>query len=313
MSIELPFIEDFLLNLKANNYSDETLYNYERDLEVFKIFLKEMELNFENINKKTILNYKAYLSSRDRKTPKGEAAQKKLSGHSINRMISALRSYLKFLLDMDYETPVSPESVKLIKTATKSPRVAELEKVIDFIESPSKFEKNEKIALRNRAILEVFFSTGMRISELIKMKMSDIEKNGRVLVHGKGQKERFVYLTPRAIEHLENYFEIRGEQETPYVFIPFRGPDVSKKDKSLSANYIQEKSKQYRELLGLNVSLTPHGLRRAYATYLAESGANPADIQRLLGHESLDTTTRYVKISDRHARKSHYKFHPLKE
>jgi site-specific recombinase XerD len=311
--IQLPYLDDFLLNLQSNHYSEKTLYNYERDLETFENFLKEINLNFRNINKKTILNYKAYLASRDRKTPKLQKSKKRLSSYSINRMLSSLRSYLKYLIDMDHKTPISPSEIKLVKTEKKHPRVGEFEEVIKLIESPTQFEKNKTIALRNRAMLETLFSTGVRISELLNIKMSDIGKSGRIFVKGKGKKERFVYLTPRAQKHIKNYLKVRGETDSAYLFIPYRGKNVHKKNKKISPNYLEEKVKKYRELLGLNIPITVHGIRHAFATYLAESGASPAAIQILLGHESLDTTTRYVQASDRYAERIFRKYHPLKE
>lgn len=311
-NIPLPHLDDYLLSLQTNNYSNKTIYNYERDLKVFENFLNEINIEFEKINKKTILNYKAYLVSRDRKTAKRHLTGKKLSSFSINRMLSGLRSYLKFLIDMDYKVPVPPESVKLMKTEKKHPHVAELEILIKLIEVPNQFEKNKKVALRNRAMLEVLFSTGMRISELINLKRNQIDKTGRIFIIGKGKKERFVYLTPRAFKHLEAYLATRTDN-LDYLFIPYRGKNANKKDKRISANYLQDKIKRYREFLGINVPTSAHSLRHGFATYLAEQGANPAAIQILLGHESLDTTTRYVHASDRYAEKTHRKYHPLKE
>jgi len=312
-NIQLPQIDDFLLNLQTNNYSAETVYNYERDLEVFRNFLDEINTPFDNANKKTILNYKAYLTSNDRKTAKNKDPEKKLASFSINRMLSALRAYLNYLIDMDYETPISPQMIKLIKTEKKYPRVSEMDEVIKLIESPAQFEKNKIIALRNRAILETLFATGMRISELINLKINQIDKNGRIFIMGKGKKERFVYLTPRAKKHIENYMEVRGDIDSPYLFIPYRGRSIHKKDKKLSPNYLEYKVKKYRELLQLNIPISVHGLRRAFATYLAEQGASPVAIQILLGHESLDTTTRYVRASHKFAEETQRKFHPLKE
>lgn len=311
--ISLPYLDDFLLNLQTNNYSQETIYNYERDLEVFENFLKEINIEFNKIDKKTILNYKAYLISRDRKTPILETGKKKLGSFSINRMLSSLRSYLKFLIDMDYKSPISPDIVKLVKTERKNPRVSEFEEIVKIIESPMQFEKNEKVALRNRAMFEILFSTGMRISELVNLKKDQIDKTGRIFIRGKGKKERFAYLTPRAKKHLKNYLEVREEIDSPYLFIPYRGKNINLKNKKISPNYLQGKIKRYRELLGINLPISCHSLRHAFATYLAESGANPAAIQILLGHESLDTTTRYVHASDRYAERTHRKYHPLKE
>lgn len=309
----LPRLDDFLLSLQTNNFSHKTVYNYERDLEVFQSFLNEINQPFENIDKTTLLRYKAYLSSQDRKTAKNEQGKKQLSSFSINRMLSALRSYVKFLLDMDYECPIAPEMIKLTKTEKKKLRVSEFDEVVKLIESPSYFEKNKKIALRNRAMLEMFFSTGMRISELINLKKSQIDKEGRIFIMGKGKKERFVYLTPRAKKHLDYYSEVRGITESPYLFIPYRGKNIKNKYKKISPNYLQEKIKKYKELLGINTPLSAHKIRHAYATYLAENGAPVSAIQILLGHESLDTTTRYVNASQKFAEEVQQKFHPLKE
>ena len=309
----LPYLDDYLLNLQVNNLSQETIYNYERDLQVFQNFLKEMGISFDETDKKTILNYKAYLLSQDRKTAKSQKIKKKLASFSINRMLSAFRSYLKYLIDNDYKSPISPSEIKLVKTERKHPRVSELEEVKKLIESPTQFEKNKIIALRNRAILETLFSTGMRISEVINLKKEQIDKTGRIFIMGKGKKERFVYLTPRAQKHIKNYLEIRGVIDSPYLFIPYRGKNVHQKNKKISPNYLEGKVKRYRELLGLNVPISVHGIRHAFATYLAENGASPAAIQILLGHESLDTTTKYVHASDRYAEKSQRKYHPLKE
>lgn len=305
-------LDDYLLSLKSNNYSEETVYNYERDLEVFEKFLTDINTQFDKADKKTVLNYKAYLISQDRLTAKTEKTVQKLSAFSINRMLSSLRSYLKFLIRMDYASPISPTNIELVKTIKKHPRVSEFEEIVKIIESPAKFEKDPIIAKRNQAMLEVLFSTGMRISELLNLKTEQIDNTGRIFIRGKGKKERFVYLTARGHKHIKSYLEARGKSESPYIFIPMRGKNIHDKNRKISANYLQEKVKKYRNFLGINIPLSCHSIRHAFATYLAESGANPAAIQILLGHESLDTTTRYVHASDKYAEKTHRQFHPLK-
>lgn len=311
----LEHLDDFLLHIQTNNYSPETLYNYEHDLRVFDYFLeKEVKIPFEKATKRTIEQYKAYLVSRDRKTPKtGQKAKKNLSAGSINRNLSSLRRYLKYLIKMGYNAPLDPAAIELLRMPQRHPRVAEFEEIIKLIEAPSHFERHKVVALRNRAMLETLFSTGMRISELLNLKLAQIDKTGRIFIRGKGKKERFVYLTPRAQNHIKEYLAIRGKSDSPYLFIPLRGKNAWQKDKKISSNYLEEKVKKYRELLGLNIPITVHGIRHAFATYLAESGANPAAIQILLGHESLDTTTRYVHASDRYAERMHKKYHPLKD
>jgi site-specific recombinase XerD len=296
----LPLLDDYLLNLQTNNYSDKTVYNYERDLKVFDDFLNtQVKTPLQKASKRTIQLYKAHLSSSDRKTPlKGSKGLKKLNSYSINRMLSALRSYLTYLIEMDYKTPITPEMIKLVKTEKMHPQVAELEDLIRLIEAPTKLEANKKVALRNRAMLEVLISTGMRISELVNLKRTQIDDTGKIFIMGKGKKQRFVYMTPRAITNLDRYLKTRTDN-LEYLFIPYRGGRSGQLDRKISTNYLQMKIKQYREQLRINVPTSAHSLRHGFATYLAESGASPAAIQILLGHESLDTTTRYVNASDR--------------
>ncbi len=311
----LLYLDDYLLYLKTNNYSDETVYNYERDLLIFSNYLDKNSINFNKINKKEVERFKAYLSSHDRQTLRSQppfSSQKKLLARSINKILSAIRSYLKYLIDMDYICPVAPEAIKLLKTTKKHPQVAELNDLVKLIESPTNLEKNKKISVRNRAMLEILFSTGMRISELINLRLNQIDGSGKIFILGKGKKERFVYLTPRAFKYLSEYLQNR-ESDSNYLFIPYSGLNASKQNKKISANYLQMKIKKYREFLRINVPTSAHSLRHGFATYLAESGASAVAIQILLGHESLDTTTRYVHASDRYAEKTHQDFHPLKK
>ncbi len=310
----LPHLDDFLLHIQANNYSEKTRKSYERDLLTFDFFLlHEMGgLPFPKINKKTIEQFKAYLNSRDRKTAQGSVSESFLTSGSINRMLSSLRRYLSYLADMDLEVPVVPSAIKMVRTEKKHGQVAELHELIALIESPMIYEKNEFVALRNRAALETLFASGMRISELISLRRNQLDKTGKIFIEGKGRKQRFIYLTDRAKKHLDAYLAIRTD-DLPYLFIARSGQHVDKKDKHISANYLQMKIKRYRELLGINVPTSAHSLRHGFATYLAEQGANPAAIQILLGHESLDTTTRYVHASDKYAEETHKNFHPLKK
>lgn len=309
----LPNVDDFLLNLQANKYSSETTYNYERDLNVFSNFLDESDIEFDKIDKRAITYYKAYLVSRDRRTASlGKQGEKQLDSRSVNRMLSALRAYLRYLIDIDYSCPLPPEAVKLTKAGKKHPQVAELKDLIRLIEAPSSFELNTRTALRNRAMLEVLFATGMRISELCGLDRNQIDDTGRIFITGKGRKQRFVYLTPRAKQHLDAYSAIR-EDTCPALFIPYAGRNVAKSRRRISTNYLQDRIKRYREKLKINVPTSAHSLRHGFATYLAERGANPAALQILLGHESLDTTTRYVHASDKYAEETHQKYHPLAE
>lgn len=349
---ELPLYEEFVLDLINNNYSRRTLDNYQRDLEVFNAFLIDSSLKFEHVSKLDISKYKEFLRSgkylkvikkiRKDKDPlvksvaegdhnksRSDTSRRdsmytgRLSSRSVNRMLSALRTYFRFLNDADKELPVNPDSIKLVKTEKKNTQVAELEELTKLVEAPNEYEQNKKVRIRNRAMLELLFSTGMRISELINLNREDLKldstgkklRDPKIYIVGKGKKQRFVYITPRATYHLENYLCIRKD-EYPALFIPYRGLRIGTKDPYIvrvSTNYLQSKIKEYRVKLGINVPTSAHSLRHGFATYLAEGGANPAAIQHLLGHESLQTTSKYVHSSDKFAEKSHREHHPLKK
>lgn len=337
----LPFIDEFLLNLQNNNYSQETVDNYERDLQIFSAFLWERELEFNGIDKLVISDYKGFLrnqnyipilhryqSASDKpdssiQSPRKQALYRgQLSSRSVNRMLSSLRSYLMFLVDIDKPVPIAPSAIKLIKTEKKEKQVAELEELIELIESPIKFEKKKIVQLRNRAIFELIFSTGMRISEVVNLNKEHLRiingkiNDDRIYIMGKGKKQRFVYLTPRAIQHLQEYIDMRGDDDYPALFIPTKGTRKATENPyivRISQNYIQSKIASYRRRLGIIVPTSAHSLRHGFATYLAEEGASPAAIQKLLGHESLQTTTRYVHASDKFAEGAHRQYHPLQE
>lgn len=311
-SLQLPLIDEFLLYLQTNNYSSETMYNYERDLLTFTYFLQnDLNKEFKSITKADIEKYRAYLFSVDRKTSINKReVENKLASGSVNRCLSSLRSYLKFLVYQDYHSPITPEVIRMVKKERRHYKVAEFEEIVKLIESPISLEKDPIIGARNKAMLELLFATGMRISELLSLNRRDINSSGRIFIMGKGKKERFVYLTPRALTALETYSRLRKDNQ-PALFVPNKGKGMVKRERRISTNYLQEKIKFYREKLGIITPISAHSIRHAYATYMAEKGASAVALQLLLGHESLATTTKYVNPSDKFAEETHRKFHPL--
>ena len=340
----LPRLREFLLNLKNNNYSKNTLEHYSRDLDIFSTFLYYIETPFEKISKVDIIEYKGFLRDQNyipifHAFQKGaeltqeilvkartEISEKKaalykgqLSDNSVNRMLSSLRSYLIFLEEIDVKTPIPPSAIKMIKAEKKEKQVAELDELIDLIEFPTKAEDNPQVAKRNRAIMELIFSTGMRISEVVNLDRDQIKMDKNVVldnkmyVKGKGNKQRFVYLTERSIQYLNEYMQTRVDN-FPALFIPTKGIRRSTENPyivRISQNYIQMKIAEYRKRLGIIVPTSAHSLRHGFATYLAEEGASPVAIQRLLGHSSLQTTSKYVHASDKFAEDAHREHHPL--
>lgn len=298
-----------------------------------------------------------------------------LDPRSINRMLSALRSFLKFRISWDLEIPIPPDAIEMMKTEKRIKKVAPFEELVRLIESPMLFERDERVALRNRCMLEMLISTGMRISELISMNLEQISEDGKLYIIGKGKKERSVFLTTRALDWLNKYLTVRlkyafldrNEEEqpiemeeillensddkgretsevsslnleifdkgnrkyiklvenyrksgllnkfdSPALFIPFSGVRAKKPNSRLSTNYFQERIAIYRRKLGIQIPTSAHSLRHGFATYLAEQGASPVALQVLLGHESLNTTTRYVHASEKFAEETVKKNHPLK-
>ena len=342
ISQKLPFLDDFFLFLTTSNYSRATIRNYERDLMHFDAFLTENSWDFEDITKKTITIYTSDLLAEDRHTLTKDAQADPLSPKSINRMLTSIRSYLNYLIDIDQAVPIMPQQVKLMKLGKKVMHLPPLETLIQFIESPQHLESNPFISLRNRVVLELIFASGMRISEVTNLTLNQIGgEEGKVYIKGKGNKERFVYLTPRSVSLLDEYLDTRREyilaalpssfrddtfvDKFKYIFITkktFDGLESKIENHTLpssllnsriSENYLQAKIKSYRLLLGITEPLSAHTLRHGFATYLAESGANPAALKVLLGHESLETTTKYVHASDKYAESTHHEFHPLKK
>lgn len=311
--LHLDLIDDFFLFLKTNNYSPATIYHYKNDLAIFDNFLKKNNLGVRDLDKRSIFEFKAYLSSSDRQTATTHVDNaQKLSPPSINRCLSAVRAYIRFLLDQDFKIQIFPDQLKMVKKEKTHPNLAELNELTRLIESPSQLEQDPVIAARNRAILETLFATGMRISELVSLNRRDLNNEGKIFITGKGRKQRFVYLTERAQSYLNQYLAIRHDNQQA-LFVPTKTRSKDKLSSRLTPRYIQERLKTYREKLRINLPTTPHSFRHGFATYLAEEGASPAAIQILLGHESLNTTTRYVNASDRFAQESHRKYHPLSE
>lgn len=310
---KLDAFDDFIIYLQTNNYSSETVYHYQKDLLMFAYFLHLRDISLKELDKKLVNEFKAYLVSDDRKTPTDlMEAGKRLSSASVNRCLSAVRAYIRFLIDNDNECPVMPDHFKMVRRERPHPNIAELNEFISLIESPTTLEKDPTVASRNRAMLELLFATGMRISELLSLNKRDINESGRIFITGKGRKQRFVYLTQRAKVYLDEYLKLRDDTQEA-LFVPTKGRNINKRQRRISPNYLQEKIKRYREKLKINIPISAHSLRHGFATFLAEEGASPAAIQILLGHESLNTTTRYVNASDRFAQETHRKYHPLAE
>lgn len=248
----------------------------------------------------------------------------KLTANSVNRMLVSFRRYLRFLIETGEKVPILPDQVKLVRTEKKILHVPELEHIVALVEAPSKVESNEIIAMRNRAMLEVLLATGMRISELLSLNREQVDNSLELYIKGKGRKERVVYLTPRAKKYVDKYLDTR-QDPYPALFVPlwvhkrFSGrskninANVKTEDPRIKPNYLQGKIAEYRRVLKLPAVISAHTIRHAFATYMIENGANVEAVRILLGHESLNTTTKYVNAAQEFAKKQHIKMHPVQE
>jgi len=309
----LPHIDDFLLNLETEHYSPYTIRDYERYLEVFDDFLNESSVPFDKINRQTITSYKACLGALGRNTAKlGNPSDKQLAPCTINYKLAALRVYLRYLIGIDYPCPLAPEAVENLKAVPKRPQLPELKDLIRLIEAPS--PESNIMELRDKAILETLFNTGLRVSELVSLNCDQLDLERRQFgLKGKGDKIRIVFLSDTVAQWVGRYLQSRRDHFKP-LFVRHSGKVDARKSGEkmrLTVRSIQNIVTKYAKRCGLSIKATPHTLRHCFATYLAEEGANPVPLLVLFGHESLDTTTRYVHASDKYAEETHRKYHPL--
>ena len=226
---------------------------------------------------------------------------------SVARILSGVRSFYRFLtIEGEVETDPT-ELLESPKIGKHLPEVLSLSE-IDEIEAAIDLSKPEGI--RDLAIIEVLFSCGLRISELVNLKLSELYlEEGYIRVHGKGRKERLVPIGDNAIEKLRNWFVVRQDVEVKpgeedYVFISLR------RGKHLSRISLFVYIKEYAEKAGIRKNISPHTFRHSFATQLLEGGANLRAIQAMLGHEDIGTTEIYMHIDKSHLRQEILEHHP---
>lgn len=309
----LPYIDDFLMSLQANHYSALTIRDYKGYLEVFGHFLNESNIPFDEINRQTVDSYKVYLAGLGRDTRKpGNHSNRQLAACTINYKLAGLRVYLRYLIDSGYPCPLVPDAVKNLKALPKRPHLPQFEDLVRLIGSPS--PDANIMELRDKAILETLFNTGLKVSELVSLNCEQVDLERRRLgLKGKGEKIRVVFISDTAVRWMGRYLELRRDRFQP-LFIRHSGEVDARKSGErmrLTARSIQRIVIRYAKRCGLSITATPETLRHCFVTYVAGEGANPVPLRFLLGHESLDTTTRYVHASDKYAEETHRKYHPL--
>ena len=291
----LPTIKLYVRYLRLErNLSPNTIEAYRNDLAHLEAFMMRNDLKLENVTLEQLHTFAASLHEYGI-TPRSQA-----------RVPSGVRSFFRFLV-LDGVVESDPtELLEWPSLPEHLPVVLTLEE-IDRIEDSIDLSKAE--GARNRAIIEVLFSCGLRVSELVNMKLSDLYLEDRVLlVRGKGNKERLVPVSNKAIADLKRWFFDRNLMkikpgEDDYVFLNRRGAHLTR-------TMILIMVKRQAEEAGIKKTISPHPFRHSFATALLQGGADLRSIQAMLGHEKIDTTLVYTHISNEQLRKAILEHHP---
>ena len=281
-----------------------TIRNYKHYLKRFNNWLGAQGIRQElkDINQEVIRRYRVFLSQLS--DGKGGSLSRRTQGyHAI-----ALRSFLKWLIKNDYPV-MSPEKIDLPKIAERQVKFLTGENVDRLLNSPSLSTINGK---RDKAILEVLFSTGLRVSELSKLDRDKVDLERREFgIVGKGGRARVVFLSTRAAEWVKKYLNNRKDHFKP-LFIRHKGkvePVTPDEKMRLTPRSVQRMIKKYARKIKLPVDVTPHVLRHSFATDLLMAGADLRSVQEMLGHKNVSTTQIYTHITNKQLREVHAAFH----
>lgn len=299
------YIDQFLEYLEIEkNASKLTIRNYRFYLQRFSSWAAENQpqLNLKNLNSDIIRKYRKYLS--DHVDSKGLTLKRITQSYHI----IALRSFLRYLVRNDIDT-LAPEKIDLPKAESKSLKFLEKDHLRELVNS---IDISTEKGLRDRAILELLFSTGLRVSELAKLNRENINFKSREFgVIGKGGRARIVFLSDSAAFWLTKYFDMRSDEYAP-VFIRYAkskdGTNNGEKMR-LSTRSVERIVEKYVKKSKIPIKATPHTLRHSFATDLLSNGADLRSVQEMLGHKNISTTQIYTHITNPQLKEVHKKFH----
>jgi len=293
MSIELSWFEQFYAYLEnEKRYSTHTTLAYQRDLRDFQDFCHKLELQtLKDVTTHTVRQYIV------------DANRRQLGARSIQRRLSALRSFYRYL-EREKHVDVNPANgVKAPKTPHRLPKVMDVDQIQALLTIPD----DDALAIRDVAILELFYSSGLRLTELVSLNIYDLniaDKTLRVL--GKGNKVRQIPVGKMALDALVKWFEIRNcwvNETESAIFITKKGGRISQRN-------VQARLKHWGQKQSLNTGLHPHRLRHSFASHLLESSGDIRAVQELLGHENLSSTQIYTHLDFQYLASVYDKAHP---
>ena len=284
---------------KVINYSPNTVNSYQRDLKSFLIYCKK--INIENISlldEKIVRDFVSYLHRNG------------ISPNSIKRHLSSVRGFLNFLLKNKIIVKNFAENVRSPKAEKHLPEILQhkdINLLANFDTKKDGYYKNKDLLIRDIAIFELFYSSGLRLSELASVKLSDINFNDSTLrVIGKGKKTRIVPIGSKAILSINSWMGVRKKfikSSSDFLFVGLKGKELSTRNVQLRMNYLAKAS-------GIEQNLYPHKLRHTVATHLLESSGNIRAVQEFLGHENISTTQIYTHLDNQYLMTVYDKVHP---
>lgn len=235
--------------------------------------------------------------------------QHQYSKSTTARKLATLRSFYKFLVKRTYVTSNPVTTIKTPKQDKKLPKFLEYEQVQRLLNTPP---ANSWLGARDRAIMEVLYSTGMRVSELVSLNMDDVDFLSEVIhIRGKGKKERICPIGSSALRSIQAYIEYRNKRMANDSGFDSKVLFANKHGKRLSARSVRRKMDKYLLQAGLDPSISPHTLRHSFATHMLNNGADLRSVQELLGHQSLSTTQIYTHISTSRMSEQYQNAHPM--
>ena len=285
-------IREFLSFLQVERgLAKNSVSSYKRDLAKLNAFAEGEDVELVEISRSDLRMFIASLSKSG------------LAPTTINRIISAVRGFYKFLL---IDGHIKKHPAENLDTPTKGfylPKFMTEDEVESLLSQP---DVSQEIGLRDRAILEMMYASGLRVSEAANLRINDVDiDSGLLTCKGKGNKERKVPLGKSAVEWLKSHLAKRKKKE----HIEMRNLFVTSLGRPINRQTIFKFIKEYAQKAGLE-DISPHTLRHSFATHLLQRGADSRSVQAMLGHADISTTQIYTHITDQHLRKTYEKFHP---